>query len=384
MIFKDCIFELESGKREKGGALKSGVPSLGAEHLNECGSFNLDLSKMKYISYDFFCKMRKGKVRKGDIILVKDGATTGKVSFIDDLFPFEDVAVNEHVFLIRTKEGYFSKYVFYLLFSEFGRRNVLNDFRGATVGGISKDFVNFNVSIPSMEEQRDIVNRLDILQQIIDLRRKQINGLEEIIKSQFVKMFGDVIKNTNKYEYLAIGEVTEIVTGTTPNTNKEEYWNGNINWLTPAEIDNDAFYIQETERKITESGMKSKALKLMPKGTVIFSTRAPIGKTAIINKEMCCNQGFKNCICMNKINNIYLFCLLKFNKEYFDFLGTGATFKEISKSKFANIRISIPPIKLQNQFAEIVKQNYKQKFEIQKSLEKIQSLQENLMNKYFN
>ena len=196
-------------------------------------------------------------------------------------------------------------------------------------------------------------------------------------KSQFVEMFGNPIINDKKFEFKQIGEVTNIVTGTTPDTNDIENWNGRINWITPAEIKDDTLYVHETQRKITEKGQKSKALTLMPKGTVIFSTRAPIGKTAIAGTEMCCNQGFKNCICSININNIYLYYVLKNNKIYFNNLGTGATFKELSKRVFEKVKISVPPIDLQNEFAEIVKQIDKQKFEsmIQlKMMEKIYNI----------
>ena len=237
--------------------------------------------------------------------------------------------------------------------------------------------------IPQIDKQIAIVNKLDKVQEIIDIRKKQIEELDELIKSQFIEMFGDPILNDKNFLYKEIGEISEIVTGTTPDTTNNDNWNGDINWITPAEINNDTFYVFETERKITEKGRKSKSLTLMPKGTVIFSTRAPIGKTAIAEIEMCCNQGFKNCICNENINNVYLYYVLKNNTEYFNNLGTGATFKELSKRVFEKIKISVPPIELQNKFADLVKQINKHKFEIQKSLEEIQKLQESLMNKYF-
>ena len=183
-------------------------------------------------------------------------------------------------------------------------------------------------------------------------------------KSQFVEFFGDVIKNEKNFLYKRIDEVSTIVTGTTPDTSNKDYWDGDVKWITPAEIEKNAFYIKDTERKLTEEGRKSKALTIMPIGTVLFTSRAPIGKTAIAGSEMCCNQGFKNCICTDEINNIYLYSVLKYNAKYFDNLGTGATFRELSKSNFSKIQISIPPIELQNQFAEFVKLIDKQKFVI--------------------
>ena len=131
---KDHIFMLESGSREKGGAVSDGVPSLGAEHLNEAGGFNLDATKLKYVSALHFNKMKTGKIKKGDILVVKDGATTGKTSYVDESFPFEEAAVNEHVFLLRPGRSISPKYLFYYLFSSIGQSYILSDFRGATVG----------------------------------------------------------------------------------------------------------------------------------------------------------------------------------------------------------------------------------------------------------
>lgn len=386
MIFKDCIFELESGKREKGGALKSGVPSLGAEHLNECGSFNLDLSKMKYISYDFFCKMRKGKVRKGDIILVKDGATTGKVSFVDDLFPFENVAVNEHVFLIRTKDGYFSKYVFYLLFSEFGRRNVLNDFRGATVGGISKEFVNFDVSIPSMEEQRNIVNKLDILQHIIDLRKKQINGLEEIIKSQFVEMFGD-IKDT-QYDVLKLKDLTNLITD--GEHKKPNYTENGKPFISVVNITTGDLKFNNCKFVSNEDTIKFQKRCKPEKNDILYTkVGATYGRSAIVDTDEDFSLYVSVCLIKPKrelINPIFLNYTMRqpYVKMQADKCIKGIGVPDLHLIEIKNFNVIVPPIKLQNQFEEFVKQISKLKFEIQKSLEKIQSLQENLMNKYFN
>ena len=116
-------------------------------------------------------------------------------------------------------------------------------------------------------------------------------------------------------------DVCTIVSGSTPKTNIAEYWDGNIKWITPAEIDEDTFYISDSVRHITEEGKQKTGLSYMPAGTVILSSRAPIGKTAITGCEMCCNQGFKNLICSNKIFNEYLYFFLKGNTEYLNSLA---------------------------------------------------------------
>ena len=284
---------------------------------------------------------------------------------------------------ITSKGTLKNKYIYYYLLSQLDR--IQNMFRGMTIKQLDKkEFFKLEIPMIKVEIQDKIIENLDIIANNIQSKKEQLKKLEQLIKSQFVEMFGNPIINDKKFEFKQIGEVTKIVTGTTPDTKDVENWNGGINWITPAEIKEDTLYIYETERKITEKGQKSKSLTLMPKGTVIFSTRAPIGKTAIAGIEMCCNQGFKNCICSININNIYLYYVLKNNTIYFNNLGTGATFKELSKRVFEKVKIAVPPITLQNQFSEIVKQIDKQKFEIEKSLKETQELYESLMEEYFN
>ncbi len=285
-------------------------------------------------------------------------------------------------FVVKVNKEINTKLIF--LYFQNNMDKLEKGFKGASIKHISKEYIN-QLMIPkyNYQQQLEIVSELDKVQEIINIRKKQMEQLDELIKSQFVEMFGDVINNQKNFEYKRIDEISKIVTGTTPDTNNSKNWNGNIKWITPAEIDKNTFIINDTERKITEEGRKSKSLTIMPKGTVLFTTRAPIGKTAIIGDEMCCNQGFKNCICKKDINNIYLYFVLKYNANYFDCLGTGATFRELSKTNFSKIKISVPPIELQNKFADFVKQIDKQKFEIQKTLEETQKLQESLMNKYF-
>lgn len=145
------------------------------------------------------------------------------------------------------------------------------------------------------------------------------------------------------WEYKKLGEVCEVVTGTTPKTNIPEYWGKGHYWVTPAELNDTTVYIDKTERQITDEALSKTKLRLLPVGTVLLSSRAPIGKVAIANAEMYCNQGFKNCICSEAIYNKYLFYFLRLKKDYLNSLGRGATFKEISKSIVESIKIPLPP-----------------------------------------
>ncbi|HHU52129.1 MAG TPA: restriction endonuclease subunit S [Firmicutes bacterium] len=154
-----------------------------------------------------------------------------------------------------------------------------------------------------------------------------------------------------KWPLVRLGDVATVVSGSTPKTSVEEYWNGNNCWVTPAELSDEVFVINDTNRKITDLAVKDTGLKPLPKGTVLLSSRAPIGKVAITGHVMYCNQGFKNLICGESIYNKYLFWFLKGKTEYLNSLGRGATFKEISKKIVEDIKIPLPCIDIQKHIA---------------------------------
>lgn len=151
-----------------------------------------------------------------------------------------------------------------------------------------------------------------------------------------------------------LGDVCTVVSGTTPKSNHSGYWDGNLNWVTPAELTDESDTIYETQRKITSQAVIDSSLKSFPAGTVLLSSRAPIGKVAIAGTEMYCNQGFKNLICSEKIYNRYLYHFLKNKTAYLNSLGRGATFKEISKSIVENIEIPLPSLEEQREIAAVL------------------------------
>ena len=153
-----------------------------------------------------------------------------------------------------------------------------------------------------------------------------------------------------------LGDVAEIIGGGTPSTSNNEFWNGNIPWLTPRDLTGySKVYISHGERFITESGLKNSSAKLMPKGTVLLTSRAPIGYVVIAENGICTNQGFKSLVPNFEIlNSEFLYYWLKSNTDYLQQLGTGTTFAEISGSVVKNIDISLPPLEEQKAIAEVL------------------------------
>ena len=175
-------------------------------------------------------------------------------------------------------------------------------------------------------------------------------------------------------QLVRLGEVCEIVSGSTPKTSVESYWGGLFPWITPAELNDETVVIVDTARHLTEEGVASAALKPFPAGTVLLSSRAPIGKVAIAGCNMYCNQGFKNLICSDIIHNFYLYYWLKSHTAFLNSLGRGATFKEISKAIVAQIQIPLPPLADQKRIAAILDKICEMKRNAEARLQKLDLL----------
>ena len=150
-----------------------------------------------------------------------------------------------------------------------------------------------------------------------------------------------------KFIKCKLSELGEIVGGSTPFTKNESYYGGDIPWLTPKDLANfNGRYINFGERNITEAGYKSTSVKMLPINSVLFSSRAPIGYVAINNKnEVCTNQGFKSVIPNSKTDYMFLYYLLKYNKNKIEAMGSGTTFKEVSGAVMKNIIVNVPEAK---------------------------------------
>ncbi len=161
----ELIEELESGSRPKGGVrgIRQGVPSVGGEHLSKSGGF--DFSAVRFVPEAFAASMNKGLIRPHDILIVKDGATTGKTSFVDDKFPYSKAVLNEHVFRLRAvSEVVDQRYLFRFLWAEPGQRMIAKAFRGTAQGGINQSFPQFvDVPLAPLREQRRIVGKIEAL-----------------------------------------------------------------------------------------------------------------------------------------------------------------------------------------------------------------------------
>lgn len=319
----------------------------------------------------------KNYIFDGRYLLVgEDGAKWGKND--NTAFIIEGKSwVNNHAHILQLHSNVIDSFARYYL-----NGKDLNSFiTGAVVPKLTQAaLVGIPIPVPSLEEQERIVAEFDLLTEIIDKQKQQLKELDNLAQSIFYDMFGSPDANEKEWIMKPLAEIGTIVSGSTPSTSDESNWDGDVNWVTPAELGVQLFY-GETRRKITSKAAKS--LTIMPTGTLLMSSRAPIGKLAITSVPMCCNQGFKNIVCGNNVNNIYLYYCLMLNINSIKAMGRGATFKEVSKQAVSSFEIMLPPMNLQEPFAQKILSIEAQKESINRSIAESQKLFDYTMDKYF-
>ena len=146
----------------------------------------------------------------------------------------------------------------------------------------------------------------------------------------------------HSWEQRKLGDVADLVGGGTPSTQNPEYWDGDIDWYAPAEIANQ-IYVKTSQRKITEQGYDNSSAKLLPPGTVLFTSRAGIGKTAILARKGCTNQGFQSIVPhKNELDTYFIFSRTEELKRYGELVGAGSTFVEVSGKQMAAMDLMLP------------------------------------------
>ena len=267
--------------------------------------------------------------------------------------------VNNHAHVLKPKVGFDIDYICYSLMF-YDTSSIIN---GSTRQKLNQaQLKKMKIPVLPLEEQVIRKSAIKNIFDSIELKKRQLQSFDSLVKSRFMEMFPDWDLSLQKADWIELKALTKIYTGTTPKTEQKDYWNGDIPWVTPAELNSDSYIVSDTERHLTEAGRASKSLSLMPVGTVLLTTRAPIGKVAICGVPMACNQGFKNFECGSELNPTFLYVLLKLNVEWLQSQGTGTTFKEISKTKAEGIKISVPDIESQVAFENFYKLIDKSRF----------------------
>lgn len=390
------LLSLESGARPKGGvSADSGeIPSIGGEHLTDDGNF--DFSNIKRIPISFYKKMKSGHICPFDILIVKDGATTGKTSFVYPNFPFKEAAVNEHVFCVRVNpEKALPAYICHFLRSVEGQKSILRDFRGATVGGISREFATKVIlPLPSLPEQQRIAEILDRAEALRAKRRAALDQLDELKKAIFTDMFGDPVKNPSDleivslenacseiyryptfygFEYIEKGipivRIGNILSDGSLDPNKSNYVfiDSNLNKRFPRTI----LELNDIVMAVRGDGSTAKRIGMVNNLDIVGANISPNLIRIKANQDV--------------INPIYLFYFLisEYGQLVLQQSITRTAKKTITAENIKKVLMLCPSIEDQNKFAKIVGQIDKIRKSQQQSLLKLNNLFDSLSHEAF-
>lgn len=293
-------------------------------------------------------------------IIGRQGAYCGNVRYFKG-----EAYMTEHAVVCQANEKANTYYLSALLSTmHLERLSGQSAQPGLAVGTLSVQEIN----LPSLEAQRSIASILSSLDRKIELNNKINADLEEMAQAIFKNWFVDFEPfKDGKFVDSELGmipegwkvgrldEIADVVGGSTPSKAKPEYYTQKgIAWLTPKDLSNHpAVYTSRGVIDITEEGYNSTSTKLMPKGTILFTSRAPIGYISIAQNDICTNQGFKSLV-PKKAGTCFLYCFLKYVTPEIENKSTGSTFKEASGSLMKSLQVIMPEQKVFEDFETIV------------------------------
>ncbi|HHW7199631.1 restriction endonuclease subunit S [Staphylococcus aureus] len=302
----------------------------------------------------------KYKLKRNDILFARTGASTGKsyihkgekdiynYYFAGFLIKFEINEQNSPLFIYQ-----------FTLTSKFNNWVKVMSVRSGQPGINSEEYAKLPLVLPNKLEQQKIGQFFSKLDRQIELEEQKLELLQQQKKGYMQKIFSQELrfKDENGEEYpeweeKQLGEVAEIIGGGTPSTKNKLYWNGEINWFSPIEIGNKT-YVYSSQKKITEEGLRKSSAKILPVGTILFTSRAGIGKTAILAKESTTNQGFQSIVPRKGVlDSYYVYTISNILKILAEKVSAGSTFSEISKKQMEQLNLNIPMIKEQKNISK--------------------------------
>jgi type I restriction enzyme S subunit len=311
----------------------------------------VDLSSAYRISKEDFEKINiRSRVDKWDVLVSMIG-TVGEIVLVDH----EPSYAIKNIGLFKCGDEIKARWLKYYLQSPIGKEEIQSRMCGTTQEYISLgELRKLPIKFPPLPEQLAIVGVLSSLDDKIELLRRQNKTLEFMAGALWRKMF--VEDADPNWKIGKLGDCISVKGGTTPSTTNPEFWNGTISWTAPRDLSgSNKVFLHETERKITAKGLSQIGSGLLPIGTVLLSSRAPIGYLTISNVPVAINQGYIAVICDCLFSNYYMFFWIKSNMDLIIGAANGSTFLEISKSVFKSLEITISDKNDLNKFNSIVK-----------------------------
>ena len=336
--------------------VKEGIPVISGAHLR---GVKLEDNGYNFVSVEHANRLASANVKRGDVVFTHAG-NIGQVSYIPKSSKYERYILSQRQFYLRpdTKQ-LSSEYLAYYFISPIGHHQLMTYANQVGVPSIAQPVTNLRtteVLLPPLEEQKSIVDVFLSLDNKIELLQKQNETLEQIAQAIFNERFtkkGDELPKG--WRVGTLGEVVEAKGGSTPSTKNEEFWGGSISWSSPKDLsDNKGTFLLHTQNTITEKGLSQISSGLLPSGTLLLSSRAPIGYLAITAIPLAINQGYIAINSLGVWSNYFTYLWLKKNMQLVMASSNGSTFMEISKSSFRAIETVLPDDKEVLDFDSII------------------------------
>lgn len=348
--------------------VNKGIPILNGSNLQ---GFKLQENSFGYLTEEKADSLNKCNAHRGDIIVTHRG-TLGQIVYVPSDSKYDRYVISQSQFRFRCKPDLVDvQYLVYYFHTREGQYKILANASQVGVPALARATSTFrliDIKLPSLADQRRIASILSSLDRKIELNNKINADLEEMAQAIFKNWFVDFEPfKDGKFVDSELGmipegwkvgrldEIADVVGGSTPSKAKPEYYTQKgIAWLTPKDLSNHpAVYTSKGEIDITEEGYNSTSTKLMPKGTILFTSRAPIGYISIAQNDICTNQGFKSLV-PKKAGTCFLYCFLKYVTPEIENKSTGSTFKEASGALMKSLQVIMPDQKVFEEFEEIV------------------------------
>lgn len=301
----------------------------------------------KHISVEGLNNSSTKILSKGDIIISARG-TVGAMAMLG-----KDMAFNQSCYGIQPTKLVDRDYLYYLLFSSI--QELKHNSHGGVFDTITRDtFDTIEILLPSLKEQKRIASILSSLDDKIDLLHQENKTLEAMAETLFRKWFIEDAKE--EWKEGTLDDILSVKGGTTPSTKEAKFWDGDIAWTSPKDITTlNGIYLFDTERKITQEGLKQISSGLLPAGTLLMSSRAPVGVLAYAEVPLAINQGYIAIIDDKGYVKEFIYLWLKVNMDMVHSYANGSTFMEISKSAFKSLSLLIPPKHVVTEFCKSIK-----------------------------
>lgn len=357
----------------------SGVNFIKSESLGN--SRNIDRSKFAFISEQTHEKLKRSQIEKNDILFSMAGMFLGKTGIVtDDLVPAN---TNQAVAIIRIDtEKANHEYVYYYL----NQRSVIQAVNASSAQSAQpninlKQIGQIEIDLPERKLQDKIVSILSA----IDFKIEKNNQINENLEQQAQAYFQELFVDNADPEWTTgtISDLGTVVGGSTPSKAKPEYYTETgIAWITPKDLSiNKSKFVSHGENDITELGLKNSSAVIMPEGTVLFSSRAPIGYIAIATDEVTTNQGFKSVVPKQEIGTPFVYFFLKNTLSVIEGMASGSTFKEVSGSTMKKVPAVIPDAETLAKFSNFCAPIFAQQRILEEQNQSLAILRDNLLPK---